>query len=101
MCRVFKIHRSGFYTWLKKPLSDRAIEEKRLLKLIKKFHIASGGTYDSPWIHQDLRESSESCSLHRAAKIMRQHYLKAQTGNKRRNMSGSKPSKVADNLLAR
>ena len=35
MCRVFKINRSGYYAWLDKPLSDRAIEDQRLLKRIK------------------------------------------------------------------
>ena len=56
MCRLLKLHRSGFYAWLKKPLSDRATEDNRLLKLIKEFYVASGGTYGSPWIHADLRE---------------------------------------------
>ncbi|TQF72934.1 DUF7151 family protein [Pseudoalteromonas luteoviolacea] len=32
MCKLFKIHRSGFFAWLKKPLSDRAIENNCLLK---------------------------------------------------------------------
>jgi len=50
MCRVLKLNRSGFYAWLKKPLSDRAIEDARLLKRIKAFFIASGGTYGSPWM---------------------------------------------------
>ena len=48
MCRVLKLNRSGFYAWLKKPLSNRAIEDARLLKRIKAFFIASGGTYGSP-----------------------------------------------------
>lgn len=30
MCRVLKVARAGFYDWLNKPLSDRAIENKRL-----------------------------------------------------------------------
>jgi len=37
--------------WLAKPLSDRAIEDARLLKLIKESFVASGCTYGSPWIH--------------------------------------------------
>jgi hypothetical protein len=45
MCRVLKINRSGFYTWLKKPLSNRAIEDNRLLESINEFYEASGGTY--------------------------------------------------------
>jgi len=101
MCRVLKLNRSGFYSWLKKPISDRAREDSRLLKLIKQFYIASGATYGSPWIHQDLKEAGEVCSVHRVAKIMRQHNLKAQIGYKRRYIKGSKSSRVADNLLAR
>ncbi len=101
MCRVFKLHPSGFYAWLKKPLSDRALEDLRLLKLIKGFYIASGATYGSPWIHRDLREAGETCSVHRVAKIMRQNKLKAQIGYKRRYMKGGKTSHIADNLLER
>ena len=101
MCRIFKSHRSGFYAWLKKPMSDRAIEDKRLLRIIKEFYIASGGTYGSPWIHQDLREAGELCSVNRVTKIMRQNKLIAQIGYKQRQFTGGKPSKVADNLLSR
>ena len=101
MCRVFKLHRSGFYAWLQKPLSDRAIEDNRLLKLIKKFYVASGGTYGSPWIHRDLRDAGESCSVNRVAKIMSKHKLKAQIGYKRRHIKGGKTSRIADNLLVR
>lgn len=78
MCRVLKINRSGFYAWLKQPLSNQTIEDNRLLKQIKEFYVASGGTYGSPLIHRDLREAGESCSVHRVAKIMRQNKLKAQ-----------------------
>ncbi|WP_193330725.1 IS3 family transposase [Pseudoalteromonas ulvae] len=101
MCRVLKINRSGFYAWLKQPLSTRAIEDNRLLKRIKEFYIASGGTYGSPWIHRDLREAGESCSVHRVAKIMRLNNLRAQIGYKRKYIKGVKPSRIADNVLER
>ncbi|WP_143441137.1 IS3 family transposase [Idiomarina abyssalis] len=101
MCRVLKLNRSGFYAWLKKPLSNRAIEDARLLKRIKAFFIASGGTYGSPWIHKDLREAGEKCSVHRVAKIMRLNKLRAQIGYKRRHIKGGKPGRVADNVLER
>jgi len=54
MCRVFKLHRSGFSAWLDKPLSNHAIEDQRLLTRIKEFYIASGGTYGSPWIRSRI-----------------------------------------------
>ena len=101
MCRVFKLHRSGFYAWLKKPLSNRAIEDNRLLERIREFFIASGGTYGSPWIYKDLCETGESCSIHRVAKIMRNNKLKAQIGYKRRAMKGGKRSRIAANVLER
>lgn len=101
MCRIFKLNRSGFYAWLTKPLSNRAIEDQRLLKLIRQFYIASGATYGSPWIHRDLHEDGETCSVHRVAKIMRQNKIKAQIGYKRRYMKGGKLASVAANILNR
>ena len=101
MCRVFKIHPSGFYAWLKKPVSGRTIEDQRLLKLITAFYIASGATYGSPWVHRDIRDAGEICSVHRVAKIMRINKIKAQVGYKRRYMAGGKTANVADNLLDR
>ena len=35
ICRVLRVHRSGYYAWLKKPLSERAVEDKRLLGRIR------------------------------------------------------------------
>ena len=74
--------------------TDRQIEDQRLLVLIKKYYIASGGTYSIPWIHRDLREAGETCSAHRVAKIMRQNNLKAQIGYKRRYIKGGKQRKL-------
>lgn len=101
MCRVLKIQRSGFYAWLKQPLSDRALEDRRLLGLIKAAYVASGGTYGSPWIHRDLRDEGEICSVHRVARIMRENKLKAQIGYKRKYIKSGKPGKIAANLLNR
>ena len=89
MCRIFKVHFSGFYAWLEKPLSNRAIEDQRLLKRIKQFYTASGASYGSPWIHRDMREAGETCSVHRVARIMRENKIKAQIGYKRRYINST------------
>jgi len=101
MCRVFRVHPSGFYAWLRKPLSDRAIEDQRLTTMIKASFVASGGTYGSPWINKDLREAGERCSVHCVARLMRVNRPRAQIGYKRRYIKGGKPAKVADNRLNR
>ena len=59
MCRVLTVSRSGFYQWLHKPLSDRAIEDQRLLGLIRDSYVASNGVYGSPRVFLDLREMGE------------------------------------------
>ena len=35
MCRVLRVHFSGFYAWLKEPLSHRARDDARQTELIR------------------------------------------------------------------
>ncbi len=101
MCRVLRVQRSGFYAWMKQPLSNRAKEDQRLVQQIQKLFIASGGTYGSPWIHRDLKDLGEGCSVHRVARLMRQSGLRAQIGYRRRWIAGGRPARVAPNRLNR
>lgn len=64
MCRVLQVARSGFYQWVQKPMSDRAIEDERLLVLIRDSYTASGKVYGSPRVFGDLREAGEQCGKH-------------------------------------
>jgi hypothetical protein len=57
MCRFLDVSRSGFYEWLSNPLSDRALEDQRLLGLIRAAYTASHGVYGAPRIFLDLREA--------------------------------------------
>ena len=54
MCRLLDVSRSGFYEWLRKPLSDRAVEDQWLLGLISTAYRASHGVYGAPRIFLDL-----------------------------------------------
>ena len=75
MCRVLRASRAGFYQWLHHPQSARAIEDQRLLKLIRDSYAGSSGVYGSPRVFGDLREAGETCGKHRVARIMREHGL--------------------------
>jgi putative transposase len=101
MCRVLHVTRSGFYAWLHTPLSDRAIEDQRLLRLIRASYAASHGVYGSPRVFLDLREAGETCGKHRVARIMRTHKIKAIRGYKAPRTIAGRPSLIAPNTLQR
>ena len=101
MCRLLQVARSGFYKWLHKPMSDRTIEDQRLLGLIRESYQASGGIYGSPRIFLDLREVGERCGRHRVARLMRTHNIKAVQGYKTPKRIIGRPSLLAPNKLQR
>lgn len=101
MCRVLEVGRAGFYQWLHQPLSDRAIEDQRLLIKIKESYVASGGVYGSRRVFADLREAGESCGKHRVAKIMKANKIKAIRGYKKPRHVTGRPSIIAPNRLNR
>ena len=45
MCRELGVAPSGYYQWLKCPQSARAVEDARLLRLIRASFTASQGIY--------------------------------------------------------
>jgi putative transposase len=101
MCRVLKASRSGFYAWLHQPLSNRAIEDKRLLGLIRVSYAASNGVYGAPRVFLDLREVGETCGKHRVARIMRANNIRALRGYKAPRHIIGRPAVIAPNRLQR
>ena len=102
MCRCLRIHPSGFYAWLKNPLSKRAKEDVRQTELIKKAWKESGKVYGYRKLHDDLLDQGETCCPNRVARLASLAGIKAQIGYKRRPGSyGGKPSLVVDNTLDR
>jgi putative transposase len=101
MCHLFGVSHSGFYAWLIRPLSDRAIEDRRLLNLIRASYAASSGVYGSPRVFLDLREAGEICGRNRVARIMKEHRIKALRGYKAPRVIHGRPSIITPNKLAR
>jgi len=99
MCRVLKVHRSGYYAWKLKPLSNRAIEDSALLIEIKRSYEDSYGIYGSPRIHYDLLEAGIKCSENRVAKIMRNAKLKSIRGYRKPRYKSGIPSVASPNRL--
>ena len=101
MCQVLDVAPSGYYEWLHKPISDRAVEDARLLTLIRASYKASHGIYGAPRIFLDLREAGETCSKHRVERIMRINKIVALHGYRTRHYSVGKPSVLIPNLVKR
>ncbi len=101
MCRVLGVARAGYYAWLDNPFSDRAKEDERLLKLIRRSFLASHGIYGAPRVLLDLREHGETCSKHRVARIMRENGLRALHGYRIRHVPVAKTPSLIPNLLQR
>jgi putative transposase len=75
MCKVLKVHPSGYYSWLKEPESTRAKENKELLKKIEEAYEQSNRTYGYRNIHKDLVESGIQVNKKRVARLMSLHKL--------------------------
>jgi putative transposase len=102
MCRCLRIHPSGFYAWLKNPLSRRSKEDARQTELIRKAWKDSGKVYGYRKLHDDLLDQGETICPNRVARLASLAGIKAQIGYKRRPGSyGGKPSLVVDNTLDR
>lgn len=71
ICRLLEVSRAGYYEWRGRKPSKRAREDVRLGALLAAFHAASGGTYGSPRLHEDLREANERVSRKRVIRLMR------------------------------
>ena len=102
MCRCLRIQPSGFYAWLKNPLSRRAKEDVRQTAMLRQAWEDSGKVYGYRKLHDDLLDQGETCCPNRVARLASLAGIKARIGYKRRPGSyGGKPSKVVDNTLAR
>ena len=101
MCRLLEVAPSGYYGWCQQPLSHRAQEDARLLRLIRASFTASHGIYGAPRVFLDLREAGETCSKHRVARLMRENDLRALHGYRTRGWKVGTPSVLIPNLLQR
>jgi len=99
MCRVLRVHRSGYYAWTRMAPGVRQHDNQRLLGLIRQSHKDSGYCYGSVRVHKDLRELGEGCSVNRVARLMHRSGIRGQQGYKKPRFKYGKPSRVVANML--
>ncbi|MBR9813718.1 IS3 family transposase [bacterium] len=101
MCRLLGVSPSGYYQWRKKPISDRAREDSRLVRLIRASFLDSQCVYGAPRVFLDLREAGETCSKHRVARLMRENNIRVLPGYRTRRYIARKPAELIPNLVRR
>jgi len=76
LCRVLDVSTSGYYAWVGRRPSRRAVKDAELLEQIRRFHQASRGTYGTPRIHRDLRAAGVRVGHKRVARLLKQAGLR-------------------------
>lgn len=65
--------KSGYYDWLGRPESPRALRNRELTKIIRRVHEESRGSYGSPRVHAELRLGlGEQVNRKRVERLMRE-----------------------------
>ena len=82
MCRVLGVSRSGYYAWVKRPVSKRKMADVCLSEKIKALFKQGQGTYGVPTIYRLLKKQEVVCSRKRVARLMRENDLVCKTGRR-------------------
>ncbi|OIO62083.1 MAG: transposase [Candidatus Marinimicrobia bacterium CG1_02_48_14] len=82
MCSVLRLSRSGYYTWVDRPESNRSKDNRLLLSKIRKSHELSKGIYGSPRITDDLHDWGYKVSRVRVARLMQANAIRSKIKRK-------------------
>jgi len=93
MADVLGVSRGGYYEFIERKPSKRALENEALVEEIKKTHKNSRGLYGSPRLHAELRKQGQKCSRKRVSKLMKQEKIQARMRKKWKKTT--QPSKKA------
>jgi transposase InsO family protein len=80
MCRVLAVSRSGFYAWLKRPVSRR--DQKRVLvgMAVESAFVGFKKRYGAPRLTVELNAQGIPCSLNHVAALLQERGLRARNG---------------------
>ena len=102
MCQVLKISKSGYYSWLKAPESQRQKENNQLKEKIVEIHTQTKGRYGSPRLKAMLKREGYQVSHNRVARLMKEIGIRAKARkHKIRTTDSSHRLPVAKNKLNR
>jgi putative transposase len=71
MCRLLGVSTSGYYAWLGRGPSKRALADSTLIERISEIHARSWGSYGAPNIHSELADQGIHVGRKRVARLMK------------------------------
>jgi transposase InsO family protein len=102
MARMFKVSRSGYYSWKNSCRSKREQENEEIVKEITAIQKSVKYRYGSPRIIRELKKRGYNIGHNRVARLMKEHNLGRRTRKLYRSTTMSKHKlHIADNLLNR
>ena len=100
MCNILGIKRSSYYAWLKRPPSERQLNDEKLVKEIKRVHKESYGTYGARRIKAQLDSDGIKCSKNKVSKLMKENNIFSKITRKFKATTYSNHNyNIAPNLL--
>ncbi len=101
LCRGLEVSRSGYYDWLGRPESPRAVRHRRLVAKIRQAHIESRRIYGAPRIRDELVDQGERVGKNTIARLMRKNGIQSKVHKKFVVTTDSRKTKrPASNILA-
>lgn len=102
LCAALGVSRSGYYEWLGRPQSRRAMADRQLLEDIRVLHSQSREAYGAYKTWRVLNARGIACGKHRVARLRRQNGIKSLRKRRFRVMTEHhKRAAAAPNTLAR
>lgn len=101
-CRCLKASRSGYYRWLKVPVSNRKKRDIQLKQMILTEYVAAKKAYGSPRLHKALQNRGEACGPNRVVRLMKELQIRSISKPRYKLTTNSNHQKpIAENLLNR
>lgn len=103
MCRALEVSRSGYYAFLRRPKSQRRVDNEKLLIDIRRVFVDNDSNYGSPRVWNELNNvQGICCSENRVARLMREAKIVAVQKRRFRITTNSKHNyPVWPNILCR
>ena len=100
LCRVLGVSPSGYFAWKSRPASRRQRDDMVMLAHVRTAFALSNGTYGSPRMVRELRDSGLAIGRRRTARLMRENGLRARQKRRfKRTTDSLHAFPVAPNLL--